>query len=272
MLHVVERAPAKVNLALHVRGRRQDGYHELSSVVAFADVADVLNLAPAANNALTVSGRFAGDVPLDASNIIWKAYRWLSGQINVPPVVVKLQKNLPVAAGIGGGSADAGALLRGLLRMTQQTLSEAQINSLATELGADVPVCFRGVACTIEGIGEIISPLTIKLPAALVLVNSGQACSTHEVFTRMGLQAGQAFKGGVEFWRNDMTKAALKVQPAIGEVLAALGQSNLETCLMSGSGATCFGAAPSLNQAQVEAQKLKALHPTWWVRAARLLT
>ena len=272
MPQIIERAPAKVNLALHVRGRRQDGYHELSSLVAFADVADILTITQASINALTVSGRFAGDVPLDASNIIWKAYRWLEAQVAVPPVQVKLQKNLPVAAGIGGGSADAAALLRGLLRMTQQTLTEAQINSLAMELGADVPVCFRGAACKMEGIGEIISPLTIELPCALVLVNPMQACATHEVFTRMGLQAGQAFKGDVEFWRNDMTKAALKVQPAVGEVLSALGQRNLATCLMSGSGATCFGVAQSLNQAQVEAQKIKALHPTWWVRAARLLT
>ena len=272
MLPITELAKAKVNLNLHILGRRLDGYHELSSSVAFVDVADVLTIEPAQVNALKVSGRFADDVPLDVSNSIWKAYSWLARRVALPPVQVSLKKSLPVASGIGGGSADAAAMLRALLRLTGTSLDDEEVTALAIDLGADVPVCFLGKPCLMEGIGEKISALTIELPQALVLTNPLLRCSTFSVFTGMGLKAGQRHKGGANLWRNDMTKAAMKVQPAIGEVLAAFAETKLKPSLMSGSGATCFGVAQSLNEAQVEAQKIKALHPNWWVRAARIVT
>ena len=268
----VEYAYAKVNLDLHVLSRRTDGYHEIASHVAFVDVGDILTVKPAKANTLEVVGRFRTDVPLDDSNIIWKAYHWLAQQVKLPPVHVRLEKKLPVAAGIGGGSANAAAILRGLLLSVKKQLSEAQIAGLATALGADVPVCFRGRPCRMGGIGEKISALTIELPAAMVLVNPLLPCSTAAVFSQLGLQAGQTFVGGSEVSRNDMTEAALKIQPVIADVLAALAQTGLVSRMMSGSGATCFGLAQSLNQAEIVARKLKALHPHWWVRAGRVLT
>ena len=157
---------------------------------------------------MLISGPFASEVPQGENNIIWKAYHWLAARMVLPQVQVMLTKNLPVASGIGGGSANAAAMLRGLLQMLVRTLNEQEIVSLAKELGADVPVCFRGQACRMEGIGEKISALTIELPPALVLVNSLLPCSTSEVFAEMGLQSGQKFNGGHDLWRNDMTEAA----------------------------------------------------------------
>lgn len=272
MQSVTELAHAKVNLSLHVQGRRLDGYHELSSIVAFADIADVVTITASGENAMLISGPFAGEVPQGENNIIWKAYHWLAARMALPTVQVTLVKNLPVASGIGGGSADAAAMLRGLLRLLGRTLSEPEIVSLAIELGADVPVCFRGRDCCMEGMGDKISALTIELPPALVLVNSLQPCSTSAVFAKMGLRAGQKFDGGHNLWRNDMTEAALRVQPAIAHVLTALEQTKLKPCLMSGSGATCFGLALSFDEAEIEAKNLKSLHPKWWVKAARILT
>jgi 4-diphosphocytidyl-2-C-methyl-D-erythritol kinase len=269
MSPALEEARAKVNLTLHVKGRRVDGYHELSSIVAFADLGDRLTIAPAKENTLTVTGPFAHDVPIDG-NIIWKAWRHLSTLMDVPHVAVQIEKNLPVAAGIGGGSANAGAMLRGLLKLVKRELDMAQIQGLAT-IGADVPVCFRGEACLMEGIGEKISGLTNKLPPAIVLVNPGVPCGTAQVFSAIGLKPGQAHQGGMDEWRNDMTEAAISVQPVIAEVLGALKKTDLSPALMTGSGATCFGLASSLGHAEGEARKLAQDHPQWWVKAARLI-
>jgi len=267
-----ERAPAKVNLSLCVLGRRADGYHELSSVVVFADVADVLVVEPADMNVLEVTGAFAADVPRDVSNSIWKSYSWLAARRALPQVRVRLEKNLPVASGIGGGSADAAAMLRALLRITAASLSENDITSLATGLGADVPVCFRGQPCLMEGIGEKISVLTEQLPPALVLVNPLVPCSTAEVFKAMGLKVGEMRPAPTRAqWRNDMTAAAIQTQPQISNVLSALHKTTLFPVLMSGSGATCFGIARDFAEAENVAGQLARLHPNWWVRAARLL-
>ena len=267
---IVELARAKINLSLHVLGRRVDGYHELSSVVAFADIADRLVIAPAEHNVLFVSGPFASDVPLGDDNIIWKAWAHVRALMPVPCVAVQLEKNLPVASGIGGGSADAAAMLRGLLRLADVQLDHVQISGLAA-IGADVPVCFVGQACLMEGIGEKISVLTEQLPPALVLVNPLVPCATAAVFKVMGLKLGDTRPAPARAeWRNDMTAAAIKVQPLILEVLSVLSKSHLSPVLMSGSGATCFGLAPTFEVAEAEARKLAVLYPNWWVRAARL--
>ena len=269
---ITELAYAKINLSLHVIGRRVDGYHELSSIVAFADVADVLTLMESKANKLEITGPFAADVPTDESNSIWKARAWLAARMDLPCVHVKLEKNLPVASGIGGGSADAAAMLRGLLLLVGKHLSDLEITGLATSLGADVPVCFHARPCVMEGIGEKISALTIELPKAIVLVNPLLPCSTASVFKAMGLTPGQNNQVISEIWRNDMTAAALKVQPMIEDVLNALSQTRLHPTLMSGSGATCFGLAQSLAEAEAEAVKFQKAHPQWWVKPARLLT
>ncbi len=267
---VLEVAHAKINLALHVLGRRPDGYHEIDSVVAFAGVGDRLEIEPSPRKALLVTGPFAAAVPLGDVNIIWKAFQHLSGVMSLPSVSVKLEKNLPVASGIGGGSADAGAILRGLLRLVEGTLNQAQIAALAA-IGADVPVCFVGKPAHMTGLGEKLSLLTEHLPPALVLVNPLVACSTADVFKAMALPIGVLRPAPVQaVWRNDMTGAAIQVQPMISGVLSALHKTNLYPVLMSGSGATCFGIARSFEEAEAVAATLCAQHPHWWVKPARL--
>ena len=267
---VIELARAKINLSLEVLGRRADGYHELHSIVAFADVGDRLVIAPAHANKLAVTGPFAADVPQGENNIIWKAWAHLRGLMEVPFVSVQLEKNLPVASGIGGGSADAAAMLRGLLHLCGGKLSDEQVIGLAV-IGADVPVCLIGRPALIEGVGEKISVLTEMLPPALVLINPLVPCSTAAVFAAMGLETGQMRPASLRAeWRNDMTGAAIKVQPIISRVLSALSTSELFPVLMSGSGATCFGLAPTFESAEAEARKLAAQYPHWWVKAARL--
>ncbi len=270
MAFVVEAAWAKINLALHVLGKRLDGYHEIDSVVAFADVGDVVRIEPTAKNQLIVSGPFARDTPLGDDNIIWKAWAVLNAIMPLPQVLVHLTKNLPVASGVGGGSADAAAMVRGLLHMVGATLSEKQIAGLSS-IGADVPVCFVGKPAQITGIGEKITLLEELLPPAVVLVNPLVACSTAQVFAAMGLKPGEmrALPTRAE-WRNDMTVAASQTQPLISHVLSALHKTQLHPVLMSGSGATCFGIARDFAEAEIVAVELQRLHPEWWVRAARL--
>lgn len=270
MSGIIEAARAKINLALHVLGRRVDGYHEIDSVVAFADVGDQLEIKPAPHNVLMVTGPFGADVPAGDANIIWKAFRHLDRVLPLSCVSVKLEKNLPVASGIGGGSADAAAMLRGLLRLVNGILNHDQVAALAS-IGADVPVCFVGKPAHMTGIGEKISVLTEQLPPALVLVNPLVACSTADVFNAMALPPGVLRPAPVKaVWRNDMTAAAIQVQPVISAVLSALHKTSLYPVLMSGSGATCFGIARSLEDAEAEAAMLSAQHPQWWVKAARL--
>ncbi len=267
---ITELARAKINLALHVLGRRADGYHELESVVAFADVGDRLVVEEAPRNALLVNGPFAADVPTGDDNIIWKAWAHLAALMPVPQVLVRLEKNLPVASGIGGGSADAAAMLRALLRMVGASLNDAQVSGLAA-IGADVPVCFIGKPAEMKGIGEKVSVLTEMLPPALVLVNPLVPCATAEVFAAMELKVGEMRRSPARAeWQNDMTVAAIKVQPVVSNVLSALHKTSLYPALMSGSGATCFGVAKSLADAELEAARLQAAHPQWWVKAARL--
>jgi 4-diphosphocytidyl-2-C-methyl-D-erythritol kinase len=279
---VMERACAKINLALHVLGRRNDGYHELDSVVVFADIADVLQVQLGDDFSLHIDGPFAEAVPTGSENIIFKAWNVL-GQvllrrgIIIPPMEAKLTKNLPVASGMGGGSADAAAFLRAVLRLTNSNIYHDEVIGLAETLGADVPVCFWQKPCRMLGIGEIIRELTIELPRAMVLINPGQACGTSAVFSQLNLAAGEKHKGELDMqndglWRNDLTAAAITVLPLVGDVLAALQQ---EPCLtaarMSGSGATCFGLAKTMAEASAAAARLSVKNPNWWVKAAQVI-
>jgi 4-diphosphocytidyl-2-C-methyl-D-erythritol kinase len=278
---VTEIAKAKINLALHVLGRRADGYHELDSIVAFASIGDELVITISDTLSLSCEGKFGSEVPGGAENIILKAWYHLAKifaakNLALPPVHVALTKNLPVASGIGGGSADAAAMLRGLLRLTDQTLTEAEITALAKALGADVPVCFHELACQMQGIGEIITPLTIELPRAIVLINPLEPCSTASVFNNLALKPGQSHLAALDLhspsdWRNDMTNAAITTQPIITQVLNALKtEPAFSAVRMSGSGATCFGLVGSIAQASAAAARLSVKNPGWWVRAAEL--
>ena len=273
---VTEFAPAKINLALHVLGRRADGYHELDSVVAFADVGDVLTFAPASKTDLSVDGAFALDAPTTNDNLVLRAYSALAQRGALPAVAMHLTKNLPVASGIGGGSADAAAALRGLMRLFDLRFDAETMREMALSLGADVPVCLNGKACRMQGVGDIITPLE-QLPAhAILLVNPLQACGTKDVFRSMGLKTGDDAGLALDLntpssWRNDMTDAAQRVLPVIIEVLTALeALPSTVAVRMSGSGATCFALMDRYADAVLTEQQLRLTHPYWWCAAARL--
>jgi 4-diphosphocytidyl-2-C-methyl-D-erythritol kinase len=276
---ITEPAYAKINLALHVLGRRADGYHELDSIVAFAKIGDVVELEMAAQTTFTVSGPFAIEVPTDRKNIAVQAYDALSKlyekhNLVLPTVKIHLVKNLPVASGIGGGSADAAAVLRGLLKLFPADIPEAEIARCALGLGADVPVCLGQKTCRMQGVGERISYPELKLPEAIVLVNPNLALSTPDVFRNLNLNIGQSFCQSIQLenqssWRNDLTDAALHCRPEIAEILAAL--EPCKVARMSGSGATCFGLCDDVNSAEALAQSISTAYPNWWVKAATLI-
>jgi 4-diphosphocytidyl-2-C-methyl-D-erythritol kinase len=271
-----EFAPAKLNLALHVLGRRADGYHDLDSVVAFASIGDELEFLAADETSLQVDGPFAADVPVSADNLVLKAHAALAAEIHVPPVAIRLTKNLPVASGIGGGSADAAAALRGILKLAGSQIASEVLQRIALSLGADVPVCLHGQACRMRGVGEVITEIE-HLPAkAVLLVNPLKPCGTADVFRTMGLKPGDRLGTALdvkapERWRNDMTAAAVQVLPEIATVLSALGTiADGRIVRMSGSGATCFALFDDIGQAETAARRLATLQPAWWIATGSL--
>lgn len=267
-----ERARAKINLALHVLGRRADGYHDLDSIVAFADVGDDLRFSPADEFSITASGPFAAHLPAMGDNIITRAFDKVGGIAAargkvLPPVAVHLVKNLPVASGIGGGSANAAAAMRGFLKIAGLEAIDDEIMSAALSLGADVPVCLLGRACRMQGIGERITQLEGFEPVEVLLVNPGVEVSTPAVFRQLGLEKGAAFAGPIADvsdstkWRNDLMAPAIAIAPVIGDVLDWLGQvPAMAQARMSGSGATCFGVL------REPAKNLEPPAGWWWTR------
>lgn len=268
-------APAKVNLALHVLGRRADGYHDLDSIVAFADVGDRLTFTPAGDFTITASGPFAAALPASGDNIIaraWAAAQSIAAQRGrvVPPVAVHLEKNLPVASGIGGGSANAAAALKGFLRLAGMDGIDQEIVAAGLAIGADVPVCLAGRACRMQGVGERITPLRSFAPQPAILVNPLVAVSTPSVFGRLALERGQSFRVAIADeddpaqWRNDLAAPAIALAPVIGEVLARLSRApGVTRAFMSGSGATCVALCRD-NAAAAD------LDPAWWVARTML--
>ena len=280
---VSERAHAKINLALHITGRRADGYHELDSIVAFADVADVLTIVPADTVSLDITGPFAGDLPSDGTNSVLSAWRLLDDFSRrqggaLAPVKFSIEKNLPVACCIGGGSADAAAALRGLIGLFDISVSGPDLNELALQLGADVPVCLLQKLSRMRGVGEMIEPVEIDLPEGIVLVNPRIPASTSKVFENLNLECGQSFGAAIgnvydlENWRNDLTAPAVTLVPEIAHVIGTLiFQPDIACSRMSGSGATCFGLFANLEKAQIAAGTIAEKHPNWWVAASKLL-
>lgn len=278
-------APAKVNLYLHVVGKRPDGYHLLDSLVAFAGVADELVLRPSAGLSLRLDGPTAPALDGESDNLVLRAARLLAEWAGIPPAAdILLTKRLPVAAGIGGGSADAAAALRGLAALWHLTVPDDEMMALGLRLGADVPVCLRGRATAVTGIGEGLGEVP-PLPAAwMVLVNPRVATHTPAVFkARSGdftaaqplLEApadAAALAVALAERRNDLTAPACVVAPVIAEVLAALAHTDDPLLVrMSGSGATCFALYDGPGPAEAAAGALRATHPGWWVAAAELI-
>ncbi len=281
------RAPAKVNLTLRVLGRRSDGYHELSSLVAFAGVGDEVSADPALPLGLRIAGPFAAGLAADESNLVLKAVRHLASRRKMAVIGhLTLIKRLPVASGIGGGSADAAAALRLMARLNRIPIDDPDVLAAARETGADVPVCLQSRARCMSGTGEILGPVLALQKLFAVLVNPGIEISTAAVFNALGLQPGQTtagppagkaepgaenISGDLEAGRNDLEPAALRLGPVIGDVLAVLrAASGCQWARMSGSGATCYGIFANHAQSAAAAKAIKALCPDWWVKATVL--
>lgn len=288
LLPLATRAPAKVNLSLRVLGRRADGYHELDSLVAFAGVGDELSLSPGEPAGVQISGPFAAGLSTRADNLVLKAERALREEIaGLRSGRFHLVKRLPIASGIGGGSADAAAALRLLARLNDLRLSHPALLAAAGRIGADVPVCLEARARMMGGIGERLGP-PLKPPRLFaLLVNPGVAVETVAVFRALGLQPGQGYSSGADAFEpgdlppatpaaliaalaasgNDLEAPARAVAPAIGEVLAVL--SALRGCRlarMSGSGATCFALFDDCRASAAAGKRLAKQQRDWWVK------
>lgn len=264
---MIETAYAKINLALHVRRRREDGYHELETLFAFVDAGDVLSIAPAERDSLRTVGEFAGALDNPLGNIVMQA---LSALPRPQGWAVTLEKNLPVAAGLGGGSADAGALFRLVER--EQGLPE-DWHGRAAKLGADVPACVLSRACIGLGTGTELEPVANDLAGmAVLLVNPRVPLNTGPVFKAWdGVDRGPLPRGDLRTialeGRNDLEAPALALCPVIGNVLAALRETGPVVARMSGSGATCFalyGSAAARDAAQA------AMPAAWWTLTGAL--
>jgi 4-diphosphocytidyl-2-C-methyl-D-erythritol kinase len=285
---LVEEAPAKVNLTLRVLGRRADGYHEIESLVAFAGVGDRLSFAPGGALALNVRGPSAAQAGATADNLVLKAARALADRLpTVGAGTFDLEKRLPVAAGLGGGSADAAAALRLLARVNGLASDDPLLYAAARATGADVPVCLDPRTRLMRGIGEILSTPFKLPPLQGVLVNPGVALATTAVFARWkppatplvpaDLTVLTAMSKRDQLVRfllnqaNDLESAAIALAPAVADVLLALSsQPHCELARMSGSGATCFAIFASAAAAIKAAEAIHAEYPSWWVRATAL--
>ncbi len=271
-----EQAPAKINLFLHVGDRRADGFHPLQSLAVFTALGDTLTLAPADAVSLSLEGPFARTLASEADNLVLRAAKALGSSRGA---AMTLTKNLPVASGIGGGSADAAAALRGLRSLWDLALDDAQLCELAAGLGSDIPVCVSAVPAFMEGRGEILRPVPSMPRLAMLLVNPGVAVPTRDVFARLQTRSGVGAElpGGrfrdtadllrfLETTRNDLEAPARALQPVIGMVLDALAA--LPGALftrMSGSGATCFGIFADDACAARAADMLRTGHGDWWI-------
>ncbi len=281
-------APAKLNLYLHLLGRRDDGYHRLDSLVVFAGVGDTLAATGAADFSLSVSGPFKAAAPGGDDNLVARAARALAAAAKRPAGTrLRLIKRLPVAAGIGGGSADAAAALRILSRLWRVRGRDAVCSRLAPGLGADVPVCLNGRPSFVGGVGERLSPAPSLPSLWAVLVNPGVPVSTPAVFAafaRSGAPFGRASRfrrapaDALEFAQmlrargNDLGPPALDLAPPIGRALAALAaQPAALLARMSGSGGTCFALFEREHHARSSARTIRRAEPAWWVAAAPIL-
>lgn len=266
-------APAKINLSLHVTGRRADGYHLLQSLVVFADFGDTLRVELADQMALNVTGPMAAGVPMDHRNLAWRAAALFDR-----PASIGLEKHLPAEAGIGGGSADAAAVIRAMTNLTGTSIDL----TAQAQLGADVPVCVLGQAAVMQGIGEQIQPIANCPSFHAVMVNPGARLSTPSVFSALQRPDNPAMidlpqTRDPAVWldwlrnaRNDLQAPAIALAPVIATCLDVIADG--PGCLlarMSGSGATCFGLYANAQQAAAAADDIASAHPDWWVRACQ---
>lgn len=268
-MQIKEIARAKINLSLHVTGQREDGYHLLDSIVGFADFGDHLTFEKSDVTEFVVEGPFANGVPLDGANLVLQA-----AELMDCPAKIRLEKNLPPASGIGGGSADAAATLRGLAKLWDHTLPD---KDAILSLGADVPVCMTSGFQRMRGIGEEIAPIELA-DMFIVLVNPNEPVSTAEIFRNLPRKENESIgpkHNSTELeWlllqRNDLQSAAQTLQPKITECIASLEATAPQLVRMSGSGATCFAIYETQLKRDIAANSLADSNPGWWVQSGIL--
>lgn len=283
-------APAKVNLFLHVGGPDAEGYHPISSLMVFADVGDQVMVQPSDAPAFETTGPFGANIPAGDDNLVLRAARAFHAKLGgpVPPYRLILDKRLPIAAGLGGGSSDAGAALKLLRDALAPQFSDDDLEPLAASLGADGAACLRATALMAEGRGEVLSPAPVLPSLHAVLVNPGVPSPTGAVYRAYDaavhpdgaerppmpavLENAEEAAGWLAVaTRNDLEAPAVALQPQIGEALDVL-RDQPESLLvrMSGSGATCFALCAGDIEAETLAERVEAVRPEWWVRRCRL--
>ena len=281
-------APAKLNLYLHVVGRRADGFHLLDSLVAFADIGDDITVSPAHSLNVAITGPFAEELAAHdpKQNLVWRAGEVLARELGRPPgALVILEKNLPIASGIGGGSSDAAATLTSLAALWNAKLAPERMATLGASLGADVPACLAGHAAFIGGVGELVAPAPALPETHLVLVNPGRPLPTPDVYRSRQGPFGQPARFAhapanvtelaaiLKARRNDLTDAARAIVPEIDDVLTALmACDGALLARMSGSGATCFALFADNAAASAAAARLRGINSGWWVANGRLVS
>src|ERR1041384_7176225 len=280
-------APAKINLFLHVGEKRSDGFHDLESLVVFADIGDTLTFSPSSELTLTLEGRFAQRLGAEDDNLVLRAARALARRVGRPAAAaIRLMKELPVASGIGGGSADAAAVLRGLPRLWALDLSWAALRAVAETIGSDVPVCVESKSSWMEGRGERVAPVSALPLISMLLVNPGIAVSTADVFRSLTSRQGtgtisrtlplslpRELIAFLKSTSNDLQAPAQRIAPAIGVVLDELSRMpGAELWRMSGSGATCFALFEDQDSTEMAEIALSRTHPDWWVKATRIVS
>jgi len=274
---IVEAAPAKINLALHVRRRRADGYHEIETLFAFLTDGDVLTVEQSDRDRFMVTGPFAGALAVDGGNLVLAARDAFGAAFGAgAPLSITLDKRLPVASGIGGGSADAAAMLRVLARMRGIAPDDPRLIACAAGLGADVPACLSGRAALGRGTGTELEPVESLAGTPVLLVNPGVAVSTAAVFRAWdGCDRGALDKGDMlgiaRTGRNDLEGPARQIAPAIDAVLDALAtQPGVLLSRMSGSGATCFALFENVAARGAAAAAIGSAQPDWWLLESAL--
>jgi 4-diphosphocytidyl-2-C-methyl-D-erythritol kinase len=267
---IVETAPAKINLALHVRARREDGYHEIETLFAFLRDGDVLRLAPGPAS-FAIGGPFGAVLAAEGDNLVSRAAATFARAFDVPNEgAFTLDKRLPVASGIGGGSADAAATLRALARRHGIGLDDPRLFACADALGSDVPACLLGQSALGRGRGEQLEPLGGLTDMPVLLVNPGVAVSTRAVFAAWdGVDRGPIGEGDLLeralLGRNDLVAPARSIAPVIGDALALLGDmKGTRLMRMSGSGATCFALYETAGDRSAAAEAVRRARPGWW--------
>lgn len=275
---IVEVAPAKLNLALHVRARRDDGYHELETLFVFVAVGDVLTIEDAETPDLCVTGPFAAALSGERDNLVLRAELAFRADVAaLPPLAVTLDKRLPVASGMGGGSADAAAMLRAMARRAGIASDDPRLKAVAEALGSDVPACLLGRTAIGRGRGEALTPVAGASGLPVLLVNPGVAVSTASVFAgwdqidRGGLPEGDLIAAALA-GRNDLEPPARAIAPEISDVLDRLSVARgVRLARMSGSGATCFALFDDRADCAAAAATLRMAEPGWWICESELV-